>query len=694
MFLIITKFLLLILSLLLAYAFIDELEFKRYDQPWFINSSALTIASVTYNPTYSKSSWINRLFGQEAIFHNRTYRNRVANPLTPDEKRERTKVFSDFFRLPPEAVLPPCSIEILAYALVDHDHPITHEDMYLSPSTGKATLHFFNTIKLPKTIDSSWTCYYRAMYEFSPSPLILLNINHWPVFLYCPAPNYDQSCLNLVTLHRKTLVYHIDHLKQQQQQQQQSSFKINDDNTGNKNDQLDSLNQLMKRASKLSLLHVQVDFLLQHTIWTTHFTIDLINSIHKSQLKDFDYYYDQHRSSYTTTTSNTTSSTPYDTTSSTPYDTTSSSSPSQSRERRRPKKAICTVIPYSVSESQRQSINNILLYEFIRYHSHLDFQLLIFERQGGAHYSSLSHHPYVLLQEAVTRDKPGSIPRSRSRSTTRFDEMMKHVDYYNYTVLQKLLPGLDYYKASQVDRNKLSKTIVLGDIDKRLTYTYCRFVAKQRYHIEDVFILDYDEFLYCPRVVPTRSTRDTPDSEIRDSPDSVTRLQRSYIDSYFAYMKAKGIEQLIMKQRVVASKTNNMTDCLLQEIHRSSTLLQQLQLQPSSNTSTSTSPLSLPSLFHCIGAFQFLIKTYFDKCMHFGHLCPFTAFHYASYLRYYDCHLNSYMTGSRYRRNHSLSGCSLIHITTKPSAYNRSHSYDHHLVQSLESELIAISRGL
>ena len=39
--------------------------------------------------------------------------------------------------------------------------------------------------------------------------------------------------------------------------------------------------------------------------------------------------------------------------------------------------------------------------------------------------------------------------------------------------------------------------------DKVLTLTHCRFEAKAVYNIENVMVIDFDEFLHCPVVNPT-----------------------------------------------------------------------------------------------------------------------------------------------------------------------------------------------
>lgn len=47
--------------------------------------------------------------------------------------------------------------------------------------------------------DSSWTCYYRALYENWRSETPLSRPNYWSIFFYCPSPNL-QACKTLNAL--------------------------------------------------------------------------------------------------------------------------------------------------------------------------------------------------------------------------------------------------------------------------------------------------------------------------------------------------------------------------------------------------------------------------------------------------------------------------------------------------------------
>lgn len=581
----------------------DWFSFNYQEQEWYINTTALTVSSITYNPSSKYSDWVPRLFGEHAIFHNRTFAKKAGASLSPEEKSDRSRIFRDHFQLPPEAILPSCSFEMMGYAMVDFDHPISHYYMNTAPSIGVGTLSFLNgnDKKHDQQPTDVWKCYYRAMYEYSAKKLLLLPVVHWPVFIYCPAPRHDQSCLNIHEWYKRTMIERVMEANVSSSSTENLMQRLQFTDPLFNNFQL--YQQLIQATIGSMTLPARLDIHLMHGKWTTNMDLDLMNIVRKPK----------------------------------------------SRER-----AICAVIPYTATDPGRRDINDGMTFDFIRYYNRLGFKVVIYDRDG-INYDNIMHGPYSQLQ--------GDDPK-------RFDLL-----YYNFTVLQRLIPGIAKFEADNVDSIKLSKVVVRGDIDKRLTYTYCRTHLRQTYGIEDVLVVDFDEFLFCPRASATADG------------------QRQYLDEYFQHMRDQGIEQLFVKQRVLvpATPSNNMTDCLLSQVSQAATMHAALTQSSLTSTKRKTAE-SVPSIFNCLAPFHYGVKMFFDKAVHFGHACPYTSFHFSAYLRFVDCYVNSFQSSSRVKRHYHLGGCSLIHITSRPNHYNRSHPFTSQEVMQRPNELVHILR--
>jgi hypothetical protein len=91
-----------------------------------INPAGLSITSFVFNPTVTYSPWVERIFGSKAVYHNRTAGHSPLSrePLSLIEMHARTDIFRRAFTLPPEALQPHCSIEILGYGRLEVDYPM------------------------------------------------------------------------------------------------------------------------------------------------------------------------------------------------------------------------------------------------------------------------------------------------------------------------------------------------------------------------------------------------------------------------------------------------------------------------------------------------------------------------------------------------------------------------------------------
>ncbi|RYG68276.1 hypothetical protein EON64_05525 [archaeon] len=309
-----------------------------------------------------------------------------------------------------------------------------------------------------------------------------------------------------------------------------------------------------------------------------------------------------------------------------------------------PKAALCTAIPYTSSEEERLEANGALLYEFIRYHSHLGLKVIIFDRGGRSFEHVTSKYIY----------------NRRGEDIENYD-----FDYFNYTILEKLKQYRQEIRAESLEG--LSRDIVRTDFDKRFSITYCRYVAKALYGIERVLVLDFDEYVYCASAKPTADD------------------QAVYLAKHMDKLKAQGIEQYVMRQRVQVSRTPDMRQCLLSQIELSKRVYH--ELEHGNLTVDRREILEVAwknaSVFQCIAAYRYLVRRNFDKSFHLGHYCPYTSFHHSSNLRHFDC-------VTTVRRDFD-EGCHAIHYTTKPPNYNRTHPHDMVRVVATPSELYLVT---
>ncbi len=831
---------------------------EPYDFPLLINISGLSITSVTYNPSSKHSPWVSRLLGEEAIFHNRSYNFRAAQPLSPREKAERSQIFQKYFRLPSETLVSPCSLEIFGFIPTEIDETFTYEHQLSAPTVGTAFVSFpalqtVNALNSHLPRQMTWTCYYRATYENTARQAQLYVHQYWAVFMYCPAPAFDHSCLSLLHLYQQELVSQLkiyyDDVKKEKlhrnneahevdhagylQRLREESFSFNADEPidiplktfpslknrasaaanqatqginneenlfanenmtggwdtqdtlkahgmegeGDRPSRQRSLSNYMTRnllevnddskspyrrytsisssagtdflelysaspsiypnsilayltalLSSNFLSYARLNFprplyeyqvspailtiigrlqkLVQYSekhdnsikpkIFHTsqiliplkltmplqskpaleiNFDLDLVNSLRK--VVDKEMLFPQ-RDEHSKTSNN-------------PH----------KQKQKKFTKAICTVIPYSSYDEERSKMNSWMVYEFIRYYSRMGFLVMMYDRQG----ENLNNiNKYYDFEEQYGLHSNGQ----RSRRTTNSNSINDNEDedkspwylrYYDFTIFQLLR----LYPKNIVFNNKdgmLNRAIVKSDFDKRLTLTQCRQTVKQLYGIEEVLVIDFDEFLYCPQSYAN------------------ALAQEKYFDEYMAHMKNKGIDQFVVKQRVVVSKDDDMKTCLYSQYHRNEKYMEAVKSyidkhQPVDYTSLANQGLVdvasrssrhspgknesfyvRPSLFHCLSEYGYGVKMFFEKAVHLTMACPFTSFHYASYLRQFDCFTNSFTTTSKSRRNYSQYGCSVVHITTKVNQYNRTHVHDMIAIKnSKHNELYSVCYG-
>jgi hypothetical protein len=201
--------------------------------------------------------------------------------------------------------------------------------------------------------------------------------------------------------------------------------------------------------------------------------------------------------------------------------------------------------------------------------------------------------------------------------------------YYNYTIgglLDEGSSGLQYDN----DLEKLKP--ILKEIqarDKTLTSTHCRFEAKAMYKIENVMVADFDEFLFCPTVSATFTT------------------QRQNLLSMVSHLSSLKFGQVSFPQRWVLARDDNPRDCMISyaKIGR--------------------------SVFDCFGPYKYLAGSVNSKSLYLGHKCVATDFHFScshSGFNYnYNCLCQTDI-------QHTLRGCSVVHLSSLLKRYTRTFS--------------------
>ena len=110
-----------------------------------MNPEALSVTSFLFNPTSTYSPWVDRIFGSRAVYHNRSsgHSPLFRDPLSRQEVLARSELFRRAFSLPPEAITPACSIEMLGFGRLEVDFPLKENVKHgNTPSVGEFFIRF------------------------------------------------------------------------------------------------------------------------------------------------------------------------------------------------------------------------------------------------------------------------------------------------------------------------------------------------------------------------------------------------------------------------------------------------------------------------------------------------------------------------------------------------------------------------
>lgn len=274
---------------------------------------------------------------------------------------------------------------------------------------------------------------------------------------------------------------------------------------------------------------------------------------------------------------------------------------------------VCLPIPYTSTDDDKQLANAMMMLDWIRYYSLIGFKVFVYDRDA--------------MNSKIIYDLASKYPI-----------VAENLVYYNFTLRGELDPtdrGLKYDNNEQlnghlpVDEKKIQalsrlpySRFLLQGIDKTQTLTHCRFEASSVYGIENVLVIDYDEFLYCPQA------------------EANATAQRLQLKKVLIPLKRSGYDQVAMYQRFVANKTASVRDCLISQAKKNR------------------------SIFDCYGSYKYKIKIHYIKSFHFGHTCPLTGYHQACPMtnlpRAFDCICSSFLFKERVKKS-----CMFIHTSSK-----------------------------
>mmetsp|Transcript_4715 Transcript_4715/g.10607 ORF Transcript_4715/g.10607 Transcript_4715/m.10607 type:complete len:586 (+) Transcript_4715:69-1826(+) len=300
---------------------------------WKRLSPLLTVTSYKFNPTAIKPDYVDKLLGRESVFHytKREADNQlnIAKPLSADEIRKRSEPIQKAMgaQLSAGMLHAECSMDILAYALLDKEYPFLVSNKHKRPAIGLGELTF--SPQGAEAALSEWNCSYRGTYDnWRQGESALTAPNYWPVFIHCfpdPEGRDDHSCSSFAEEFRK------EHRTW-------------------------DLNLTLHLGSVGSVTVGSVS-------WQTHFTAkknSLLHSVIRPQTshsgKDHTYY---------------TSPVPL---------------PASTRSRRKNLEpqdmAVCTCIPYETWDTHKVEVMGEMLREWVRYYANLGTKMFIYDRGG------------------------------------------------------------------------------------------------------------------------------------------------------------------------------------------------------------------------------------------------------------------------------------------------------------------------
>ena len=297
--------------------------------------------------------------------------------------------------------------------------------------------------------------------------------------------------------------------------------------------------------------------------------------------------------------------------------------------------AACLAIPYRSSDPKKETINGALLFEWVRYYTSLGLKVIIYDKDGHNH-NAIFNSTYGNTQGKL------------------YGKNLENVLYHPYTIhglLQPTVAEIKYDNGEQGSNVQAGlsaqKRMLDTDDDKTSTLTQCRFEAKALYDIDNVFVSDFDEFLYCPNAAPTYTA------------------QRHWLE----YLTTKAMDQkadhFVATPKLLALKSNytSSTECMSHKINQSL------------------------SVFECFAPFAYDVGSFWiGKSIHYGLKCPLTDFHGSCGSSDCVCPTKVGMLDN--------DKCYLIHLATNENSYTKQPSNEtKREFESLKMELWSIMKS-
>lgn len=349
--------------------------------------------------------------------------------------------------------------------------------------------------------------------------------------------------------------------------------------------------------------------------------------------------------------------------------------------------AICTTWPFTTSDKKKVLINQAMVYEFMRYYANLGIKVIVYDREGG--------NAAGYANSAYARANP-----QRGRYRHALD---RHVVYHNYTiheVLQapEIAAGVkaEYLKTRGDTETSKREEIhrEMFNNDRGLTYSHCRFEARNKYGITRVIAADYDEFLFCKQAAAT------------------PRSQAAYMHAYLNQLEREGLDQAMFGKTTVAPRTYvalkkqapSVKECLANEIQKNIMLMKSganidglIKRKETSDyhnysfvqSVTGVGPSAeIGNIFNCYSSLDFIDEIPNVKSVHLNNGCPFNCIHHAcvpfeSEYKGYDC----ICTTKR------LTTCDFVHLSAVQNKFGFT-KYDEEEKMKKYSELYFISNAL
>jgi hypothetical protein len=152
-----------------------------------LNSTALSIASLRYNPTPAHSDYIDYLLGGRAIHIDTNFRDYKSTGMKLDVFEERYPHYLEHIRSRVNAShylqRPKCSLELLGYSLLEVHEPFSSRKRLEKPAIGYGEVMFYG---IHTVGDLRVDCIYRGLFEHWLPENPDFGPNYWSTIFFCP----------------------------------------------------------------------------------------------------------------------------------------------------------------------------------------------------------------------------------------------------------------------------------------------------------------------------------------------------------------------------------------------------------------------------------------------------------------------------------------------------------------------------